>query len=1244
MSWIPIGPQTILAPQLPPYTRITRSGFGTHCAVLSIAVSPMNRNHIAVVTRRVGGTSAFITLDDGHSWTAIADELTRELYPLDLSCVAFHPTIRGTLYLGARDGRKVLISHNYGRQWLDRIDLPGKVTHIIIESNDMIFSNTKVYAATNIGVATSYNGGVDWTTVLIGEVTSFAAYLPHPDSHEIPQFYAGVFDSGLHVSSHPGSRDWTRVLTFPPTRGAGLPRPAGSHFTVYVDFAAREPNRVYALVVGMPFPHRSPNYTQLLVSSIREPAWDWAPRGVVNAMGVDVFLEGAQLLVVPNFTTLPQPDILFCTGQTNVIRSIDAGLTWQGAAADTATAIDNSNLHHADMRAFALFPPKNQYYPFLPIPTPEQPPRIYLGSDGGLASSIQYTNPRFTLATFNLAQQTNTYDVYDASGIVYESLNSGLASVAAHQSAHQTDPRAGGPFAMVSFLTMLDTGLAQRNGALAWQRNAGADAGLVFFAPEMGRIRVWCNLYTGDGFPSWFLQTSLADEWALPSLLPVMPPDATSCGPISNMVSDGLDGLFVSIVSLSSAAMAMFQVAHISAMNATAALPVGHFSENEPVYRIACAVSTDIILAASVDQQLWIIHNATTATIADSWVQIADQPVGLFGNRLRVPFDTAYYSSNGLEQQADQCVICWITSVEDDVFYIMLSRPINALVPGSGTESFSTPLFQVDRTARPPRWIPQRCNIPDSAIAGLPEYSTLGQMVAHPTLATRLYVSRRERVFQIDLVAGIWNWTELSNSLPGQDIHSLWIGNIAPTSTLPPHFILRATTAVRGIWEWEIDVPAPPPAIRPYFHDHQFDPGWLGHSVDGVTNPFTPTQRHYHWQSADITVDTPRTDTRGGQYYQNEPEIPNPTGHEFVWFKDRSEAVPEGSLAHVWVRINNRSTTPSGVLHVCAISCPYSGALPALPADFWTIFDSTGIITPPMLTGGWELLPMQYVAGWELLPMQYVEGIHAENPGILMYSVNLRTAYHKCVVIFVHGPQALLDVTGLSQSIDEVVPQRAQIAQRNVIVEERRRPMALSADTADTPGTTAEGRADAIEAPRHYIEFNNPTKATQENSVVFDLRDLPPNFTLHFQLASQNQPKSMTGAKRLPFWDNFMDWLRSTWRNWKRPNIPDYPVLSITWPIYRAEPGKEVRLDGITLKAGDKTAAMFWLEESELGQAGELKAGYEYHLDILQYAEKKLLGGATVVIPIPAKPTDPATPEHAENEREMAGRTQYRDD
>src|SRR5579871_439719 len=162
MSWSPLGPTIVISAKNLSYTRMARENeVGCQAAILDIAIHPLDQTNIVAVVRRVGGTSAFHSTDDGHSWTPISDVLTQANPQLDISSAAFHPTLPNVIFLGARAGQQVFVSNDGGQTWPLQADPGGQVTKLVVDrsSDPADASQAFVYAATNSGVAWSSDGG-----------------------------------------------------------------------------------------------------------------------------------------------------------------------------------------------------------------------------------------------------------------------------------------------------------------------------------------------------------------------------------------------------------------------------------------------------------------------------------------------------------------------------------------------------------------------------------------------------------------------------------------------------------------------------------------------------------------------------------------------------------------------------------------------------------------------------------------------------------------------------------------------------------------------------------------------------------------------------------------------------------------------------------------------------------------------------------------------------------------------------
>lgn len=885
-----------------------------------------------------------------------------------------------------------------------------------------------------------------------------------------------------------------------------------------------------------------PENERLFVSTAAPPAGTWAERGAGAQPPLDYSLEGIAFLVAPEPNGADTSDVLLCSAGIFPRRSTDGGRTWHVA--------DQSQLLHVDTRSLAHHPPKSAYAPdTLPLGAAAPAARIYVGCDGGLGASRGYSDP---LYPFDAPVTDGTYNAeatYDPSQRTIESLDHGFASIAAFQFASNPDPLAGGPMSIIGYTTALDTGTARRVGSPAWKSVGGGDAGPIFAAPAGNGVRLWIDMSANIIWPVWNLLTYVDQDppAGAPGAVHVTTPAAPSCAATSNMLpATGADlyaGILAfeqvttlaaplaggGVVVVTSAAMTpdlvvgakvgigdpsidfiWFPITQVTATTFTVRVgPAGPFPigtavrvarswagsvtgaaatqisqvfipQTRRLYRLA--QHGDALLAASADQRLWTTPSASTAGATTVWSEVAGAPAGLAANIDGLSTEGGEFES-GVPIQDWAPVIAGIAADASGTFYVLLSGPLG---------SPPTPLFSVNGGA----WVAEACTQPAAAV--IPINVATGAIVADPSVAGRLYVACNARVFQLDKGAAGWTWTDLSGNLPGSEIHALWIGNVAPTGA-PPRTVLRATTAVRGVWEIE---PGGPAITNPqlYFRDHAFDPGWLGSSTEGVVSPLNSAQRGWHWQSPDIVVDTPLRDSSSALYCQNDPEAPVPAAADFAWFKDRSQVASAGVTARVWVRVNNRNALPSATVNVWAITAPFSGALPLLPAGFWSRFHPDGTIDATLPPG----------SAWTSLGVTPVSGARAEAPAIAGFDLATGSAGdHRCIATFVHGPGALLDTSGLGLSIDQVVMARTQIAQRNVLVGA---PLPPSASTPD-PGGTTEPVAAIVELGT-AIEFHNPAREAAEATIRFDLTGIPASAQLELRLGPEMRPRAVTGAER----------------------------------------------------------------------------------------------------------------------------------
>jgi hypothetical protein len=162
--------------------------------------------------------------------------------------------------------------------------------------------------------------------------------------------------------------------------------------------------------------------------------------------------------------------------------------------------------------------------------------------------------------------------------------------------------------------------------------------------------------------------------------------------------------------------------------------------------------------------------------------------------------------------------------------------------------------------------------------------------------------------------------------------------------------------------------------------------------------------------------------------------------------------------------------------------------------------------------------------------------------------------------------------------------------------------------------------------------------------VRFDLHDLSPALSIRFRLSRDVHPESMTGAKDLPAWLSLIDCVLEMLRGWLRrlgrtAPRPPFKRLPLGWRSYTARGGGEIVLRDMALPSAGKAAAVLWLKQDD-----KLKPGYEYHLDVLQFVRERMVGGASLLLPVAGdpRPNTGFAGVDWESERESAGQAESR--
>lgn len=1330
MSWYPVGPDLVISPKwyFEPWRRVSRRNeFGAQAAVFGIAVGA-SEGDLTIVTRRVGGSSVFRSQDDGRTWRCVSDDLNRAEPGAAFYCVLVRPGLPGVIFLGTSAGLRVSLDD--GATWTVRSATPiGKIFILLADeaTSGARWNTTVLYAGTDLGIARSADGGQTWQLDGIGRVYSLAAHLPATGAR---RFYAGVLGPGLMFSETVGSGTGAWRTLVGPGGEAGLPPGPASPGYVYaalVDIHARHPERVYALLVTLQTSSLIGAQVQGLYVSVSEETVSgrlertWEERALAGPAGrpgrpaIDESLNGSSLFVAPEYSGPDTNDVILCTGPIYPWRASQGGRSWQYVSG-------SASISHTDTRSMAIFPPASAYRDGPPPGALH--PRVYLGSDGGLAASRRLTDPGYDVtASRTSPARYNESGLVDDTNGAPESLNRGLASIAAYQLGRAGDPRDTSALALLGYISSLDTGTACLITSRAARIINAGDTGSIFIAQAAEGVRIWQNASLSAGwsmvFPYWNLITSLDQDSLSHTPASRVMASGQPTGATSNPWPDPPGAFFAGIITRESyctitspsaaspdgrsrivtftiSAMAPGGAAlarsdrvwigsDIDTMEGGVVQSVGPdsfftfsalaHSAGEPVFvcrygvaRVAGSIASligtsfpssfmrvgrvaragDFLYGATADLRLWRI-GLSTATPVTPWEELPGRPIGLadlsFDNADST-YDFGGMAYSGLEHQsAIEPIIAALVVGADGAVYALLSGV--ATPSGGGAPSA---LWRIDGGA----WAPENCTPPPEALT--PSGGAGGAAAAHPDDPDRIYWSRGHRLYEVRRTGGAWFWIELSENLPGQEIHDLCIVNLSRTGE-PPRYMLRALPALRGVWEREIVEPTRALHLF-YFRKHVFDRGWTGLVADGLANPLRVGERVWHWQSPDIKIDAPERDDAGNLFYQTEPEAVQPKPGEFAWIRDRSDTAPAGQPLRVFVQVNNRGNARSGEVKVWAISCLWSGGLPELPrtedgttmirGPFWSRFHPDGSLDVTIERGSpWIALSPRTAPAMDWFP---VSDVSAESPAIAGFDLPVGAADdHRCIVAFVHGSDALLDGTGLSTSPDEAALTHPQVAQRNVSV---------GAPLGVTPGArgtvpvgdgsaTGPGGTGAFEASRS-IQFHNPGRQPTLATIRFDGTTLPANLRLAFRLSRNAKPSAVDGAEARPpprpsLLATLLEWLRSLLNALLglfglRPAPPKNATrlpLSDLW--FDAKPRGASSVRDVAIPAGGHVAA-----EIVVRPAGDLEPGSEHRLDILHLVAGKVIGGATLVLPVAGEAKTEPAPLVPDNEREIAGRLETR--
>ena len=1168
MSWLPIGPRFVFAPRDTGFQRLSRRNeWGAQAVVAKIAIEPGNPEIIYVVIRpSSGGIGLYRSSGAGtasEDWISIVDPSQPNGLngaSIGPSCVAIDPVTPSTIYMGTFEDQSIYVSLNRGQTWVRGVAVGASVRKLVIDPRTAGNpNNTVIYAATNQGLFRSPDSGMHWVPVpgLKGlDVWSFCASMPPngPDA-----YYAGVFRAGLYTASDTTGL-WTNLNAQP---NLGLPAynaaaPGGENFNVvYADLCPLDPSRVYLVLLSGTFDFN----VALYMSDNATSAWSQVPIGAVKPWAYDPFNEFNSFYGIYDFAFAVAPNSpgkaaapankdILFFADGDFWRSIDGGITW------VATA----NSLHIDHHAFA-FDPANA--PAATIPT------VYFGTDGGLGASTHFCDPAVDISV--LPSDFDELDVYSNSSGAVQNYNHGISAVAIRDYATHA------AISALQYIAANDTSIAAGEKTGVWRGLSiggtppppSGDDAMIAIAPGADGVKAWCLVQADP--PPWpvYMFTDHGD-FSPPSqqVLSSTGQTVTNTGNPFVVTPDNKCVFPMQITDASG--NPVHSGVGLIDQNAVAGLISQDFSPSF-VLTVGVGSTADPGYCGTSDNRVWFTPSVKVANAATVWTEIANsRPAG---------------------------IVVWSIAVDaSNAAYVFAQSPVT-----SG--GVTTPLFKVSGGL----WEPQTC-------PNAPNVRNFGRLLADPVQAGVLYTQGGGHVYRLSLAGGTWNWQDISDDLPGQDIFKMWIGNIG--SSTSPKVILRAAIPSRGVWELDTSSPMGPLPISLYLRDNFLDQGLLPISPDGVPSPYAPTdptQRVVHWRCADIKVDAQQVPGGGKpNFFQTDPEgniSPNSANSPisaiaFDCINDNSAHLPTTDAARVHVQVHNRSLTPANNVLVWAIYAPAAGHPPSLAKNppsnnfnFWSQFtvSPTGVaaISPALPSNSpW------YSVG----PPITLNGVDATHPQVASWNwtvplLSSGDPGHYCIVAFVHSADNPL-VENIFD-VDTITPLNRLVGQKNLHI--------------GPPLVWRRGLA-----MREYVEFNNPYRQAKRFDLSFDFRSLPKEFVVSLQLTaldtSEPLQRALGGiASSRPGTLVLNSPAREEEIRARRHRLIQLPKFVET--IYRAEASARVFVKGVDIPAFGQVAAFL-----SIHYEGGLPQAAQYHVMIEQIGAGETAGGSTYVVRIAGGP------------------------
>jgi PKD repeat protein len=337
----PSGNWTTLGPVATPANRTVQpNGAGR---INAIAFHPTSKGTI-YVGAPAGGL--WVTTDSGTTWSVKTDALAT----LGVSAIAIDPGTPGTIYIGTGDrdhydapGLGVMKSTNSGSTWSSANSGMGNVTvsKLLIDPK-----NTSILiAATSSGIYRSTNSGGSWTKTSSNSVFyKDLVFKPHNPT----VVYAE--ENGNFYRSADNGASWTKITSGLSTAYRGV-----------IGVTPADTNRVYFVTTGQY------TFSACYIStdgginfrskSTTPNIMDYSDNG--SGSGGQAWYDLCVAVDTVNKGTL-------YVGGINVFKSTDSGINWTCKAHWYGSSLP---VIHADLHVFAINPLNN---------------RLYVGNDGGI--------------------------------------------------------------------------------------------------------------------------------------------------------------------------------------------------------------------------------------------------------------------------------------------------------------------------------------------------------------------------------------------------------------------------------------------------------------------------------------------------------------------------------------------------------------------------------------------------------------------------------------------------------------------------------------------------------------------------------------------------------------------------------------------------------------------------------------------------------------------------------------------